>query len=59
LGQIATKFFKKMIQYTQEEYVTDLNEIENLIREDFISLDESLLSNGDQRTMAPKRIQRS
>jgi hypothetical protein len=24
--------------------VTDLNEIENLIREDFISLDESLLS---------------
>jgi hypothetical protein len=43
LTKIAIRFFKQINIYSQDEFVTDLNEIENWIRQDFISLDDSLL----------------
>ena len=43
LARVAKNFLLAINQYSQAEYVTDLNEIENWIQQDFISLDESLL----------------
>lgn len=43
LEQIAIRFLKSLNFYTQEEFTIDINEVENWIQQDFISLDDSLL----------------
>lgn len=43
LFKIAKNFLLTLNAYSQAEYTTDLNEIENWLQQDFISLDESLM----------------
>jgi hypothetical protein len=44
LNALARKFLETMTKYNFEDHDIELEEIENWIQEDFISLDESLAS---------------